>query len=201
MVRDLDLAGLRMPHHMAEDARFHRYDPAYRPQVIDLGLWMADASRIITLRSTRDGLEHVIDEMTDESTDKVDEETLLTLGVIDPEERALLLGKKRIELDALTNDEYVDDFVCRALDEHSVRRVMLRGEKLDRVFRRASRVVTMREACRRLLQRADGVDLPPNLEDMVEREMAAHPEISCDAAAFRVAERLARPDKRKNRAG
>lgn len=179
VLHDFDKAGFSILHTLRSDTRRYAFD--HRPKVHDLGLRLADV-QALSLQS-----EPV------EYDGKVDPKiNLAECGATEAEQRYLVSrytsapgkwqgddyiaagrwGGKRVELNAMTSDQFIA-WLEGKLAEHQVRKLVPTAEVLATAYRRAWRRAQVQEAIDQALAdlQADEVPIPPDLQERIADEI------------------------------
>jgi hypothetical protein len=181
VLHDFDRAGLFILHTLRNDTR--RYQFRRRPNVVDLGLRLADARRM--------GLppEAVSYKM------RADPRTgLLERGATRDEVRRQSGPKRwegeRVELNAMSSAQLVG-YLEAAFAAHGVAKFVPAAGTLKAAYARASRIARVQGAVDQAVRKANAakVEPPPHLAADVERYLADHPAASWDEAVWKLAER------------
>jgi hypothetical protein len=174
VAHDFDRSGACIAHTLGHDTR--RYTFAAAPDVVDLGLHLIEAQSM--------GLR---DEVAPEGGPG--EDKLREYGLWEREIDFLIRRKRRIELNAMTSDEFVS-WIEDKLQEHGAGKVVPSAEVLEQHARRllARRLVAVRIAP--LIGDVEAevarVALLTDLGDLVEREQERSPELPWEDALARV---------------
>ena len=177
VLHDFDQAGLSILGSLQRDNR--RYVYRHRIKVIDLGVRLADVeehdleSEAVHYRSppARNLRKNAA---TDEEID------FLCGG---PWKRS----GHRVELNAFTSDQLVK-WIEAKLEQHGIRKVVPDNETLASAYRRAVEVVHLRKAIADATTKAKQIsaksDIPANLREQVETELAEEPATPWDQAVI-----------------
>jgi hypothetical protein len=174
VAHDFDRSGACIAHTLGHDTR--RYTFAAAPDVVDLGLHLIEAQSM--------GLR---DEAAPEGGPG--EEKLREYGLGKRDIDFLIRKKRRIELNAMTSDEFVS-WIEEKLEAHGAGKVVPSADVLEQHARRqlARRLVTDRIAplIGEIEAEAMRVTLPDKLANLVERELQDSPELPWEEALERV---------------
>jgi hypothetical protein len=200
VLHDFDLAGLTITYTLDHDTK--RYQFESEPEVIDLGLRLADVkamdlqSEPVEIKQNKDprdkfrGFNDPI--YTDENYNQdydVSEEELNWL--VEPrsyaDKASGIWRGKRCELNAMTSRQFID-WLESKLEDQGVEKVIPDEETLSAAWRRARRAAQIREAIKVLDEEAEDEDadeknlVPLNLEKRVRKLLKEQPTLSWDQA-------------------
>lgn len=171
ILHDFDVSGFSIAKTLCSDTR--RYSFRHKPRTIDLGLRLDDVNELelqsepVSLGSSN---RHTI------------RDTLRRNGATEDEITFLLSGQ-RVELNALTSDQFIA-FVEAKLVEAGVGKVVPPKELLEdafRLFTRSKRIEKVVEEAI-AVQSNDAIAVPADIEDQVRAYLAENPEEPWEAA-------------------
>jgi hypothetical protein len=188
VLHDFDKSGFSILHTLRTDTRRYRFQST--PKVIDLGLTLADVHGM-ALQSEPVNYGQKVDPRVD----------LARCGATEEEQAFLITGDRRrnpqtnrwywpgqrVELNAMTSDQFVD-WIERRLAEHGVVKVIPPAETLVKAYRLATRTKAINEELARIQEHIhEGpIEIPDDLQDQVTAVLAEHPELSWDAAVWKI---------------
>jgi hypothetical protein len=191
VLHDFDKSGFSILHTLRTDTRRYRFKSV--PQVIDLGLTLADVNAM-NLQSEPQSYRQTKDPKID----------LARCGAT-PEEQAFLVGAERrrnpstgkwywpgqrVELNAMTSDQFVD-WIEQRLREHGVEKVIPDQDTLAQAYHRAVRTNAVNAELVRLqaTMTQQPIAIPDNLQARVGDVLRESPELSWDAAVWKIVQR------------
>jgi DNA topoisomerase VI subunit B len=192
-LHDFDAAGLRICHWLSHDNE--RYQFKEPPNVIDIGLRLADVKRL-KLES----------EQVDYAQGKDPREILLECDDITKDEIAFLVSSKqwntqtgkeywsghRVELNAMTSRQLIE-LIERKLVEHGVKKVIPNGGTLKIAWRRAQKIKVVNAAIASAMNEIDDdwacPAAPRNLATQVREMLRRKPLMPWDEVLARIAKR------------
>jgi DNA topoisomerase VI subunit A len=176
VLHDFDIAGFVICATISSDTR--RYTFENEVDVRDIGLRLDDVEEL-DLES-----EHVA---IDKNPLRL-AHTLRENGATD-EEIDFLLSGRRVELNAMTSDQFVE-FVERKLEENEVEKVIPDADQLAESFRLFKRSKGLEELIEKALaeHEAAEVTIPPDLGDRVRNYLESNPEAPWDEALAAIAD-------------
>jgi hypothetical protein len=190
VAHDFDLAGLTIAYTLGHNTR--RYQFKEEPNVIDLGLRLAD---VTALQS--ESVEYM------QRRDPGDKFRCLTSGdydynsdydVTESELNFLVTGRnyqgwqgQRVELNAMTSDQFIA-WLERKLQEHGVEKVIPDEKTLAAAYARARRIFRIRKVVDDI-EIHDGIKIetPGNLGERIGALLKQSPTLSWDAALVKIA--------------
>jgi DNA topoisomerase VI subunit B len=188
VLHDFDKSGFSILHTLRTNTR--RYQFKSEPKVIDLGLTLADVqgmalqSEPVNCRQRKDPR---LDLARCEATP--DEQAFLFTGA---RQRNPSTGKyywpgQRVELNAMTSDQFVE-WIERRLTEEGVTKVIPTPDTLAHAYRRAVRTKAINEELARIQEQMQegAIQIPDDLQDQVQAVLQEHPELSWDAAVWKL---------------
>jgi hypothetical protein len=189
VLHDFDRAGLLIAHWLAHDN--DRFQFEYPPNVIDLGLRLADVKRL--------GLEN---ESLVYKQNKNPADALLECDDVTREEIDFLVGVRsykqwsgsRVELNALTSRSFIDWLEAK-FREHGVEKVIPDKKTLDVAWQRALMIAKVNEAVDAAVKefkkrcKAKKRKAPRDLAQQLRDLLGCHPELPWDKALVRLARR------------
>jgi hypothetical protein len=185
VVHDFDIAGLSIAHWLWHDN--DRYQFQHEPNVIDLGLRLADVEELGLQsesqlhRQDKDPAEKFWDwdddPVTNEEADFLSGEHSYQAGG--------WIGQ-RVELNAMTSAQFIDSLEDK-LREAGVEKVVPTPALLAKAWKRATAIAEAREAIREI-EKGKPTPPPKNLEAKVRRMLKRDPEQSWDSAVVKIAE-------------
>lgn len=174
VAHDLDRSGACIAWTLGNDTRRYGFEAA--PKVLDLGLSLAEARTM--------GL---LDEAAPDAGPG--EEALRAYGLTEQEIAFLIHRRRRIELNAMTSDQFVAWLEAK-LGEYGRGKVVPEVDVLEQHARRllARRLATDRVAAllREIEAEATEKSLPPDLATLVEGELEGNPALPWEDALARV---------------
>ncbi len=191
VVHDFDLYGLLIAHWLGHDSKRYKFERP--PNVIDLGLRLADVERmklqsepVVYAQKKNPG--HALLKCDDLSTDEID---FLVGQRIDGGHWA----GQRVELNAMTARQFVEWLEAK-LTEHGYGKVVPDRPTLEIAWRRARRITRVNSAITRVMNQetsdhdADGPpsDLGRRVRDLLNRQ----PTLCWDLALMRIVEEESR---------
>jgi len=195
VAHDFDVAGFVINHWLWHDNE--RYQFRNTPNVIDLGLRLADVERLGLQseeqihKQEKDPTEKFLEWGTDEVTE---------------EEAAFLRGRhqswktwigRRIELNAMTSRQFID-WLEDKLRKARVKKVVPDAAVLGKAWHRAVWLEQVRKQIA-LVSTEPCMALPKNLEADLRRRLKRSPELSWDEAIVQIAEKYLSKDKSHDR--
>jgi hypothetical protein len=174
VLHDFDIAGFSILQTLGSDSRRYRFKN--KVKIIDLGLRMADVERL-----------RLESEAVEIKNDPEKVRTRLAINGATKAEIEYLLGRRRVELNAMPSDVF--GFLENKLTEHGVSKVVPSADALAdayRLFARGARARPIVEAALATVMAAD-IPVPRDLERRVRSYLAKHPEMSWDDAVAAVA--------------
>jgi hypothetical protein len=173
VAHDFDRAGLAIAHTLGADGR--RYTFEHTPRMADIGLRLDD----VTARDLQD--EPAPDAGPGPGA-------LRAYGATDDEIAFLCGRKRRVELNAMTSDQFIFWLESR-LSRYGAGKVVPDTATLEAKAREAiaAGLVRERAAAVEAAAWAEAVTLPPDLARRVRATLATHPELSWEAAVERQA--------------
>jgi DNA topoisomerase VI subunit B len=188
VLHDFDKSGFSILHTLRTDTRRYRFKST--PKVIDLGLTLADV-QTMALQSEPVNCRQKADPRID----------LARCGATSEEQAFLFTGERRrnpssgkfywpgqrVELNATTSDQFVE-WIERRLTEHGVEKVIPSVETLAQAYRRAHRTKAINDELARLQDQMEErtIKIPDDLQDHVKALLDEHPELSWDAAVWKI---------------
>jgi DNA topoisomerase VI subunit B len=166
VIRDFDKAGFSIVHTLSHDTE--RYQFEARPNVVDLGLRLADVQAM--------GLESEEVKYTSKINPR---RNLLESGATDSEADFLVRGGSpkrywghRVELNAMTSDRFVKWLEAK-LKGIGVEKIIPDQEVLEKAYRRAKLIAEMQEVIDKAYKDFDlkAVEVPGNLSQQVEEKI------------------------------
>ena len=177
VLHDFDKAGFSIIGTLRRNTR--RYSFSSTPNVIDLGLRLADVEEL--------GLES--ETTFDRGAADAKRQNLRINGATEDEIEFLL--RQRVELNALSSEQLVK-WIERKLDEHGIKKIMPDKETLARAYRANMRAIEIKRAVAKMAEeQSDNVEVPRNLNKLVAAFLKENPAISWDAAIATIAEEAA----------
>jgi len=182
VLHDFDKAGFSILGTLTRDTR--RYEFTSDPNVVDLGLRLADVKRWNLQSET---VQYKADPIAN----------LIENGAT-PDETAFLCESKswrsfrgkRVELNAFTSDQFIK-WLNGKLTEHRVKKVIPEKDTLDQAWRRAVAVrryqEIMEEAEKEVAAYAKDLTVPKTLKTKLARRLAKDPALSWDQALLSLA--------------
>jgi hypothetical protein len=203
VLHDLDKSGFSILHTLRTDTRRYRFRAT--PKVIDLGLTLADV-RAMDLQSEPQNYRQEVDPKRE----------LARCGAT-PDEQAFLVGAERrrntstdkwywpgqrVELNAMTSDQFVV-WIERRLTEHGVTKLIPTPDTLAKAYRLAMRTNALNAELARLQDTThrEAIAIPHNLEARVQVVLQQSPELSWDAAVWKLVQDTARKPQRQRSRG
>jgi hypothetical protein len=179
-LHDFDIAGFSIAKTVGTNKE--RYQFQNRIDVIDLGLRLKDVEDL--------DLQSEAVSLGKDDPDKI-RDRLRRNGATD-EEIDFLLDEKRVELNAMPSDVFIE-FVERKLEEHGIGKVVPAKDRLDEAFRLFIRSERLREDFEEIIEvrAAEDVDVPEDLEQRVRDYLDKHPEKPWAEAVQEIARDLA----------
>jgi hypothetical protein len=163
VARDLDRSGFSIFGTLAGDTRRFRYDTA--PDVVDLGLRL-DEAREMGLQDEEAPLQNDRDRVAN---------TLRAHGATEAEIGFLVDDARRVELNAMTSDVFVD-WLTSKLETHGSGKVVPDVQVLEAAWRhhvaRQHVLVAIRDAEAQAAAYTAKLDVPPNLVEQVHARTA-----------------------------
>jgi hypothetical protein len=172
VMHDFDKAGFSILGTLQRDTR--RYSFRHNPNVIDLGLRLADV-RELDLQP----------EGTFDRGDLGARRRNLRMNGATKEEIEFLL-RQRVELNALTSDQLIA-WIERNLAEHGVRKIIPAKETLDQQYRARIRGLEIERVIAKVEADAGKIKVPRNLAKRVAAFLKKHPYASWDSAVAAIA--------------
>ena len=189
VLHDFDKSGFSILHTLRTDTRRYRFKTT--PKVIDLGLTLADV-QAMDLQSEPYSYRQTADPKID----------LARCGAT-PEEQAFLVGQRRhnpstdktywagqrVELNAMTSDQFVD-WLHRRLTEQGVEKVIPTPDILAKTYQLAKRTKAFNAELERLQEtlQQEPIAIPDDLPARVSDTLRESPELSWDAAVWKIVE-------------
>lgn len=174
VLHDFDLSGFSILGTLGTSSRVYQF--ASRIPIIDIGLRIGDIGKLL-------------EEPFHTDKDWVKLSATLRRHGATPAEIAFLEGGSRVELNAMTSDEFID-FIERKLEEHGVEKLIPDDVV---IVRHARRLLEQRLAEKevaliheRIVREASVTPLPEDLRARVEAMLADSPELPWDAAVAAV---------------
>jgi hypothetical protein len=157
VLHDLDRSGFSIIHTLCTDSPRYRFSA--KPNVIDLGLRLADLEK----KKWRSLLERGAEPVEYKNV-KVDPRVnLRKSGATEKECEFLVEGRnsagrwhgRRVELNVLTSPQFVE-LLADKFEEHGVKKVVPVAEALEKAFRRAWKVAALQDAVNAVLAEHEG---------------------------------------------
>jgi DNA topoisomerase VI subunit B len=187
VLRDFDKSGFSIVHTLRTDSR--RYKFRTRPNVIDLGLRLADVRAW--------GLDELSEPVPYES--KKDPRLVLRARGATEEECAFLVDEpapgrgwsgKRVELNAFTSPRFIE-FIEHKFAEVGVAKVVPSADALAAAYRRAVETDRLNRRLREIRDavhdEAQRVEIPEGLAETIRRRLEGQQELSWDAVVAELA--------------
>ena len=174
VLTDFDKAGFSGVATFQQDGRRYKYQNEFK--VTHLGLRLTDVRDL--------GIENRAETAFDRGSEDSRRENLAKNGATEEEIAFLLM--KRVELNAMTSDQFVA-FIERKLQEHGVRKVVPKNDELAAAFRLFKRGVRIRKLVEDEIARLRGGSVPADLRKRVQAYLAQHPEMPWDVAVAHIA--------------
>jgi hypothetical protein len=188
VLHDLDKSGFSILKTLRTDTRRYRFRAT--PKVIDLGLTLADVNAM-GLQSEPQNYRQAADPKLElaKCGATPDEQAYLVSG---ERQRNPSTGKyywpgKRVELNAMTSDTFVD-WLERRLTEHGVTKVIPTPDILTKTYQLARQTKAINEELARLhtTMRDQAVAIPDDLDARVHATLQENPALSWDAAVWKI---------------
>jgi hypothetical protein len=166
VLHDFDKSGFSIIGTLTRNTR--RYEYTHNPDVVDLGLRMADVEK---WKLQREAFRHHSDpEWNLKENDATAEEIEF-------------LRTQRVELNAFTSDQFVE-WLDSKLTEHGVKKVLPAEEILEQAYRRAAAVRRYQKiidgACKEVSTYAKDLTVPITLRANLARKLAEAPALAWD---------------------
>jgi hypothetical protein len=173
VLHDFDIAGFSIKKTLTESGE--RFQFRHKVNFIDLGLRLADVEEL--------GLDAERVNVSDNSAER------LEINGATPQEIDFLLGGERVELNAMSSDQFIA-LVERKLAAHGVVKVIPSAETLAETFTAFTRGAAAENALKAELARlnAKAVKTPENLEAQVRAHLAKTPADTWDKAVRTIVE-------------
>lgn len=186
VLHDFDVAGFTILRTLTHDTRRFRFSYVIEP--VDLGLRLADVEDM--------GLE-AEDAAPTKSSDAVIRERVMEAGAT--EEEADFLVARRVELNAMTSDQFVA-FIEAKLEEHDIGKIIPEEKRLSDTYRLFERSLRLKKAFAKTKKSLAAVEVsvPPDFAKQVEDILEEEPALRWDAAVKRI---LEPPKAEKPKAG
>jgi DNA topoisomerase VI subunit A len=185
VAHDFDIAGLTTAHWLSHDN--DRYQFQHAPNVIDLGLRLADVKRLGLQSEEQEHYQRK--DPTDKFLDWYDDE-------VTEEEADFLRGTyfgykrwvgKRVELNAMTSRQFIN-WLEKKLKQVGVKKVVPNKKTLAVAWQRAVAIAKAREIIEEVKEEQPPV--PKGLEKKVRDMLKRKPALSWDRALARIADKL-----------
>ena len=179
VLHDFDISGFSIIGTLATSSKAYRY--WNKVTIVDLGLRLADVEDMDLLSEPF---------ATDDDWGAITR-TLERHGATKDEIE--FLNGDRVELNAMDGEQFIE-FIKRKLEEHGVEKVIPVGDVLKGHARRMIEKSLMEKEFAKvekaIKQRAADIELPDDLQQLVEQELDDDPALPWDAAAANVVDKL-----------
>jgi hypothetical protein len=164
ILHDFDVSGFSIASTLCNDTRRFSFKSEFK--TIDLGLRLDDVN----------DLELESEPVALGANKRKISDTLCRCGAADDEIR-FLLGGRRVELNAMTSDQFIA-FVERKLTEAGIAKVVPSNDQLKEAYRLFSRSKQIKEAVEKVIDELDEAEVTPpdDLDDSVRAYLAEHPD-------------------------
>jgi hypothetical protein len=176
ILHDFDISGFSIAKTLCSDTRRYTFRSEFR--TVDLGLRLDDVQEL--------GLESEPVSFGSVSPSKI-LERLKTNGAT-ADEIAFLMEGQRVELNAMTSDQFVA-FVERKLTEAGIAKIVPPNDQLDKAYRLFARSKLVEEAVEKFIEEMpdDTIAVPDDLDARVRDYLDQNPESPWEAAVRHVA--------------